>query len=149
MLLFCLSFNENVHWDDNTLQKSFLHLKLGTNAPYVALFPVVVMAAFSKEPVERSNALESRVPNSILCNVQKTRTILNNSNFLGSPEVKWVIGYCFLIVLHTPHNNVSLTISYYVKKKAANVVKIRKYTLVEWKKWWKWLSLLTKRCSNN
>ena len=45
-----------------TLKKYyFSHLKPGTNLSYIALFPVVAVAAFSKMPVERSSALESRV----------------------------------------------------------------------------------------
>ena len=45
-----------------TLKKYyFFHLKPGTNLSYIALFPVAAVAAFSKMPVERSSALESRV----------------------------------------------------------------------------------------
>ena len=39
----------------------FSHLKPGTDPSYVAIFSVVAAATFSKIPIERSSALESRV----------------------------------------------------------------------------------------
>ena len=44
--------------DEHTQKVS---LFLSSQTSYVAIFPVVAVAAFSKMPVERSSALESRV----------------------------------------------------------------------------------------
>ena len=47
--------------DGHAQKANFSHLKPDTDPSYVANFPVVAVAAFSKMPVERSGALESRV----------------------------------------------------------------------------------------